>query len=78
MRNHRLLASIIDEEPGELVSVARQQSLPSGCTDLIYLANNDVILIKLKVVKATEDHVDQLSAYVEDYQDEETALLNRC
>ncbi|WP_140408916.1 PDDEXK family nuclease [Natronolimnobius baerhuensis] len=67
-----ILASIIDVEANELIPVARQQSLPSGRTDLVYLAGNDIILIELKVVKATEDHVNQLSAYVHDCQNKGT------
>lgn len=48
--------------------VERQQSLPTGRADLVFLAGGDVLLIELKVVPAVEDHVDQLEGYVHSYQ----------
>lgn len=67
-----ILAPLLDIDPAALVPVARQQFLPGGRTDLVYLAGNAVILIELKVEKATVNHVAQLAGYVDTYSDDAT------
>ena len=68
----QILAPLLGVDSVALVPVARQQFLPAGRTDLVYLAGDEVILIELKVVEATSEHIDQLAGYVEDYTDEES------
>lgn len=50
--------------------VDRQQTLPSGRADLVYLAEDKVVIIELKVVTATADHVTQIEGYKDDYENE--------
>lgn len=67
-----ILAPLLNADQEALVQVARQQSIPAGRTDLVYLAGDEVVLIELKAVKATSDHVEQLASYVPFYRDKST------
>lgn len=67
-----ILGPLLDEEPEALVPVARQQSISTGRTDLVYLVGSDVILIELKVTEASTDHINQLLDYVDSYNDTES------
>lgn len=72
VQSPHILASILGIDPGVLVPAARQESLPSGRSDLVFLAGNAVLLIELKVTDATADHVAQLAGYAADYRDPDT------
>ncbi|MFC7095679.1 hypothetical protein [Halobaculum marinum] len=62
-----VLENVLPNIDPPLRLVERQQQLPSGRADLVFLAGEEVLLIELKVVEATEDHVSQLKGYKEDY-----------
>jgi len=52
---------VLDLEEGSLTLANRQQSLPSGRSDLVFLSGSDVYLLELKAVPAKITHLDKLS-----------------
>jgi hypothetical protein len=65
---------VLDLEEGSLTLANRQQSLPSGRSDLVFLSGSDVYLLELKAVPAKITHLDQIERYIADYRQSESLL----
>jgi len=61
-----ILAELLSINPSNLSLIARQKTLQSGKLDLLYLSENELLLIELKVVGFYEDIVRQVNGYHED------------
>lgn len=58
-----ILAELLSVNPSELSLVSRQKILKSGKLDLLYLFNDELLLIELKVVRFYADIIKQIEAY---------------
>lgn len=67
-----ILADILSANPANLSLVARQKALKSGKLDLLYLYENELLLIELKVVPFYDDIIRQVDAYFEDLRELQT------
>lgn len=61
-----ILADILRINQSELSLVARQKVLNSGRLDLLYLYNDELLLIEIKIVRFSNDIVDQINNYYND------------
>lgn len=61
-----ILAEILSLNPGDLSLVARQKPLNSGKLDLLYMYDNELLLIELKVVGFYGDIIRQVNGYWDD------------
>lgn len=61
-----ILAELLSVNPSELSLVSRQKILNSGKLDLLYLCNDELILIELKVVRFNSDIIKQIQSYYND------------
>jgi len=61
-----LLAEILSANAANLTIVARQKPLKSGKIDLLYLYEDELLLIELKVVGFYPDIISQINDYFED------------
>lgn len=68
-RYPHIAESVLDVDHGSLVLVNRQESLPTGRSDLVFLSGSDLWIIELKVEPGTTEHVDQVQRYVDVYED---------
>jgi len=64
-----ILADILSANPANLSLVARQKALKSGKLDLLYLYENELLLIELKVVPFYDDIIRQVDGYFEDLRE---------
>ena len=64
-----ILADILSANPANLSLVARQKALKSGKLDLLYLHENELLLIELKVVPFYDDIIRQVDGYFEDLRE---------
>jgi len=73
-----ILAELLSVEASGLSLIARQRTVTSGRLDLLYLYENDLLLIELKVVPFYDDIISQINDYFEDLQvlQEERKLIN--
>lgn len=58
-----ILSELISVNPSDLSLVARQKNLKSGKLDLLYLCENELLLIELKVVGFYDDIIQQINGY---------------
>lgn len=61
-----ILAELLSINPSNLSLIARQKTLPSGKLDLLYLYENELLLIELKVLDFYDDAVGQINDYSAD------------
>ena len=59
-------AELLSVNPFELSLISRQKILKSGKLDLLYLFNDELLLIELKVVRFHKDNIKQIESYYED------------
>jgi len=73
-----ILSELLSVNAGDLSLVARQKTLRSGKLDLLYLCQNKLLLIELKVVSFHGDIVRQMKGYYDDlrYLQKEHKLIN--
>jgi hypothetical protein len=64
-----ILADILSANPANLSLVARQKALKSGKLDLLYLYEDELLLIELKVVPFYDDIVRQVDGYFDDLRE---------
>lgn len=64
-----ILAEILCVSPFDLSLIARQKILPSGKLDLLYLCNDELLLIELKVVDFYSEIINQINGYYSDLLD---------
>ena len=64
-----ILAEIISVNPTNLSLIARQKALKSGKLDLLYLHENELLLIELMVENFHFDMVRQINAYLKDLRE---------
>jgi hypothetical protein len=64
-----ILAEILSANPANLSLIARQKALKSGKLDLLYLYDNELLLIELKVVPFYDDMIRQVDGYFEDLRE---------
>jgi hypothetical protein len=64
-----ILAEIISANPANLSLIARQKVLRSGKLDLLYLYQNELLLIELKVEDFYFDIIRQIDGYFQDLQE---------
>ncbi len=67
-----ILSDLISTNPGDLSLVARQKTLRSGKLDLLYLCENELILIELKVVSFYDDIIRQINEYYKNLKELQT------
>jgi predicted transcriptional regulator len=74
----RLLANILEVSLDELTLLARQKRLDSGVLDLLYVYQEELLLIELKVVSFYDDIVRQINDYEKDLKklQEEKKLID--
>lgn len=68
-----ILAEILHVDAANLELIARQKVLPSGKLDLLYLCDNQLLLIELKSVGFYDEIVNQINAYHEDLKGLQTS-----
>jgi hypothetical protein len=61
-----ILADILGITPTNLELIARQKIVPSGKLDLLYLYDDEILLIELKVVRFYDGIVTQINGYEAD------------
>lgn len=61
-----ILADILSLQPTGLSLVARQKKLPSGRLDLLYLYENELLLVELKADAFRPETVSQINSYLQD------------
>ena len=61
-----ILSEILSVKASDLSFLARQKILESGKLDLLYLYNNSLLLIELKVVPFYKDIISQINNYFND------------
>jgi hypothetical protein len=61
-----ILAELLSLNPANLSLVARQKVLKSGKLDLLYLYEDELLLIELKVVEFSKDIIHQINGYSKD------------
>lgn len=59
---------ILNCPPDSLKLLERQQSIPDGRIDLLYSAGDELILVELKITRASESHISQIERYKEYYE----------
>jgi len=64
--NKMILADILKVKQNELSLVARQKALNSGRLDLLYLHNDELLLIEIKIVNFSKDIIEQINNYNDD------------
>lgn len=64
-----ILSEILSMNPGDLSLVARQKILKSGKLDLLYLYENELLLIELKVVDFYNAIIHQINGYYDDLKE---------
>jgi len=64
-----ILAEILSANPANLSLVARQKALKSGKLDLLYLYEDELLLIELKVVPFYDDIIRQVDGYFDDLRE---------
>lgn len=64
-----ILAEILSANPANLSLVARQKALKSGKLDLLYLHEDELLLIELKVVPFYDDIIRQVDGYFDDLRE---------
>ncbi len=67
-----ILAEILSANPANLSFIARQKILKTGKLDLIYLHEDELLLIELKIGAFCSDIICQINAYFKDLQDLQT------
>ena len=61
-----ILAEILDVSESDLSLIARQKAVSSGKLDLLYLCNDELLLIELKTVKFYTEIISQINGYYSD------------
>jgi len=61
-----ILAELLSANPSELSLISRQKILNSGKLDLLYLYNDELLLIEIKVVRFYPDIIKQIQNYFYD------------
>ena len=61
-----ILAELLSVNPSDLSLVSRQKILKSGKLDLLYLFNDELLLIELKVVHFHSEIIKQIDSYYDD------------
>lgn len=64
-----ILAEILGTSSADLSLIARQKIVPSGKLDLLYLSNDELLLIELKVVDFYDEVINQINGYHSDLQE---------
>lgn len=64
-----ILAEVLSLQPSGLSLIARQKKLPSGRLDLLYLYEDELLLIELKVVPFYDGIIPQIQNYFRDLMD---------
>jgi hypothetical protein len=64
-----ILSELLSVNPSDLSLVARQKTLRSGKLDLLYLCENELFLIELKVVGFYDDVIQQINGYYKDLKE---------
>ena len=64
-----ILAELLSVDPSGLSLIARQKALRSGKLDLLYLYENELLLIELKAVSFYDDIIHQINGYYEDLKE---------
>src|SRR5262249_10832551 len=61
-----ILAEILALTPANLSLIARQKVVNSGILDLLYLYDDEILLVELKAVKFYDDIISQINGYYYD------------
>jgi hypothetical protein len=64
-----ILADMLSLQPSGLSLIARQKKLTSGRLDLLYLYENELLLIELKAVAFYDDIIPQINGYFQDLEE---------
>ena len=64
-----ILAELLSASPVDLSLVGRQKSVTSGKIDLLYLHQDELLLIELKIVGFYDGVIDQINGYYEDLKE---------